>query len=150
MRIRIAAVILATIAGLGLSACGHSTSSGPSLTAKTECASQYVKWHSSPSYQNIKALQNSVPAMMTAARNHQQGEVNKDAKKVEAATVVVSKNLPPKCIPGVDSNIQSAMGAINTAAVAATKKDYPTAKMNGKSAISSIDAALKALVAYAK
>lgn len=149
MRKGIVAVLIVVLAGLGLAACGH-THSGTSATSKIECGVLYLKWHNSPSYQNIKALQKDVTGMMAAAKSHQQGEVKKDASNIETATKVVSKNLPPKCVPGVDPNLESALGSINTAAVAATKNDYPTAKMNGESAIKSIDLAVHSLITYAK
>lgn len=148
IRTAIAAVALAA----GLAACAH-VPHVHHVAAKVECGIQYHDWSKKGGLDKLHAAGTQIAVMAKAVENHQSKSVSKNASTVEDAITAAQKDLPPACIPGLDSNVSRALGDAKVAVKDAAKQDTTSLKASGnklKDAKEALKAAAKDVKNYLK
>lgn len=125
-------IAAAGVLALALAGCGTATSG--SALGKVSCGVQMVKWYHKGGKADIVILRNNLRPMVTAARNHQQGEIATDAAGVKAASNTLQAHLPPNCVPGLDAQIKDVLVDTNRAASNAQANDLKAMNTDAKDA----------------
>lgn len=92
-----------------LAACAH-VPHVHHVAAKVECGIQYHKWDKNGGLTKLHTAGTQIAVMAREVESHQSKSVTRNAKTVENAITAAQKDLPPGCVPGLDTDVSRALG----------------------------------------